>query len=237
MIVARNPPLYLWHIFTVKPLAAVSIVLCLATILSCVMLERKRPHQGADRFLIAFLGLLSVYQAIRILHAAGIVKLAVNVKMDDAIDLSVAGFYLLATIILRFATVNHLDAESAMRLVRAAPPRSQLRNPEVERDLERLSWALPRVSDGAFKLYAYLCLRQDPSSGRSAITSADVRLQLGKSKSELDGYLSELEETGAVSITREGPNVGINIVTQPRQASLSTTGDHVAVTAMPQSVA
>ena len=77
---ARKPLLYLWHIFTIKPLAAVSIVLCLATILSCVMLERKRPHQGADRFLIGFLGLLSVYQAIRILHAAGIVKLAVNAQ-------------------------------------------------------------------------------------------------------------------------------------------------------------
>ena len=162
-------------------------------------------------------------------------KLAVNAKLDDAIDLSVAGFYLLATVILRFATVNHLDAESAMRLVRAAPPRSQLRNPEVERDLERLSWALPRVSDGAFKLYAYLCLRQDQS--KSSISSADVRLKLGKSKLELDGYLSELEEAGAVSIMREGPNVGINIVPQPRQASLSTTGDHVAVGAMPQSVA
>ncbi len=227
--------MYLWHIFTIKPLAAVSIVLCLATILSCVMLERKRPHQGADRFLIGFLGLLSVYQAIRILHAAGIVKLAVNAKLDDAIDLSVAGFYLLATVILRFATVNHLDAESAMRLVRAAPPRSQLRNPEGERDLARLSWALPRVSDGAFKLYAYLCLRQDPTS--SAISSADVRLKLGKSKAELDRFLTELEEAGAVSITREGPNIGINIVAQPRQAGLSTTGDHAAVAPEPQSVA
>jgi hypothetical protein len=235
--IARKALLYLWHIFTIKPLAAVSIVLCLATILSCVTLERKRPHNGADRFLIAFLGLLSVYQAIRILHAAGIVHLSVNAKLDDAIDLSVAGFYLLATVMLRFATVNHLDAESAMRLVRAAPPRSQLRNPEMERDLARLTWALPRVSDGAFKLYAFLCLRQDPSSGVPETSSADVRLQLGKSKDELDRYLAELEEAGAVSITREGPNVGITIVAQPRQANLSATGDHVAVTPVTQSVA
>jgi hypothetical protein len=157
--------------------------------------------------------------------------------LDDAIDLSVAGFYLLATVMLRFSTVNHLDAESAMRLVRAAPPRSQLRNPEMERDLARLNWALPRVSDGAFKLYAYLCLRQDQSSGRPGLSSSDVRVQLGKSKEELDRYLSELEEAGAVAVTREGPNIGITIVAQPRQSALSTTGDHVAVTALPQSVA
>ena len=229
--------MYLWHIFTVKPLAALSIVLCLATILSCVLLERKRPHQGADRFLIAFLGVLSIYQGIRILHAAGIVKLSVNAKMDDAIDLSVAVFILLATVMMRFAAVNHLDAESAMRLVRAAPPRSQLRNRDVERDLDQLIWALPRVSDGAFKLYAYLCLNHDPKSGHPSMSSADVRLQLGKSRDELDRYLAELEETGAVNVTREGPNAGISLVAQPQQKGLSSTSEHAAVAPVPESVA
>lgn len=229
--------MYLWHIFTIKPLAAVSIVLCLATILSCVMLERKRPHHGADRFLIAFLGLISVYQATRILHAAGIMTLSVNAKLDDAIDLSVAGFYLLATFMLRFATGNRLDDESAMRLARAAPPRSQVRNPEMELDLVRLAWALPRVSDGAFKLYVYLCLRQEPASGWAALSSADARLQLGKSTDELDRCLTELEKAGAVSVTREGATLGVNVVTDPRQPAMNSTGDHVAVAPVPQGVA
>jgi hypothetical protein len=229
---------YLWHIITIKPLAGLSIVLCLATILSCVALERKRPHQKADRFLIAFLGLLSVYQGMRILHASGIMNFSVNAKMDDMIDLSVAVFILFATIMLRFATVNRLDDESAMRLVRAAPPRSAaMRNPETERDLSRLAWALPRTSDGAFKLYAYLCLRSDPASGHPQVSSGDVRTHLGKSKEELDRHLKELEETGAVLVTRDGPNVGIQIVAQPRQPGLQSTGEHVAVTAIPQSVA
>ncbi len=227
--------MYLWHILTIKPLAGLSIVLCLATILSCVALERKRPHQRADRFLIAFLGLLSVYQGMRILHASGI--MSVNAKMDDAIDLSVAVFILFATIILRLATVNHLEAESAMRLVRAAPPRAPMRNPETDRDLDRLSWALPRVSDGAFKLYAYLCLRSDPASGRPAMSSTDVRAQLGKSKEDLDRYLKELEETGAVQVTRDGPDVGIQIVAQPRQPEAQKISDPVSVDPIPQSVA
>jgi hypothetical protein len=228
---------YLWHLFTVKPLEAFSILLCLTTILSCVLLERRRPRQGSDRFLIACLGLLSIYQAIRILHAAGIVTLSVNSKLDDAIDLSIAGFYLVATVMLRFASNNQLEAESAMRLVRAAPPRSPMRSPEVERDLDRLTWALPRVSDGAFKLYAYLCLRQDPSSRHPAVSSVDVRTQLGKTKDELDQYLTELEETGAVIVTRDGPNVGIQIVAQPRQPGVQTASEPVTVNPVPQSVA
>jgi hypothetical protein len=228
---------YLWHILTIKPLAGLSIVLCLATILSCVALERKRPHQGADRFLIAFLGLLSVYQGMRILHASGIMNFSVNAKMDDAIDLSVAVFILFATVMLRFATVNHLDAESAIRLARAAPPRSAMRNPETERDLARLTWALPRISDGAFKLYVYLSLRSDPASGRPQVSSGDVKADLGKSKEELDRHLQELEETGAVIVTRDGPNVGIQIVAQPRQAGPQAVSEPVDVSAIPQSVA
>ncbi len=227
--------MYLWHILTIKPLAGLSIVLCLATILSCVALERKRPHQRADRFLIAFLGLLAIYQAMRIMHASGI--MSVNAKMDDAIDLSVAVFILCATVMLRFAAGNRLDDESAMRLLRAAPPRSVMRNPETDRDLARLAWALPRISDGAFKLYTYLCLRSDPASGRPQVSSGDVRTDLGKSKEELDRCLRELEETGAVLVTRDGPNVGIQIVAQPRQPGLQAVSEPAAVTAIPQNVA
>jgi hypothetical protein len=230
----RGIAVYLWHIFTIKPLAAFSIVLCLATILSCVMLERRRSYQGADRFLIAFLGLLSIYQAMRILHAAGIVTLAGGGKFDDAIDLAVATVILLATVILRFSTVDHLEAESAMRLVRAAPPRSQLRNPETERDLVRLAWALPRLSDGAFKLYAHLCLHQDPNARSSA---TDVRIQLGKTKEEMDRFLAELESAGAVHVTREGLNLGITIVAQPVPAAPGASAGSVSEHALPESVA
>lgn len=220
--------MYLWHIFTVKPLAALSVLLCLCTILSCVALERKRPTNRGDRFLIGFLGFLSVYQGLRVLQGAGIIALSANTRVDDAIEVAVTAFCLLATVMLRLSTIDHLDAESAMRLLRAAPPRSQLRNPETERDLARLAWALPRLSDGAFRLYAYLCLRQDPASGRGAISSADVRLQLGKSKDELDRELAELERSGAVLVGRGGANVGITIVAQPAPASLHMAGESSA---------
>lgn len=216
--------MYLWHIFLVKPLAALSILLCLGTILSCVALERKRPHHRTDRFLIGFLGLLSVYQGLRVLQGAGIVAISSN-RLDGAIEVAVTGLCLLATVVLRLAAMDHLDHELAMRLVRAAPPRSQLRNPEVERDLARLVWALPRLSDGAFRLYAYLCLRQEQTGGRGAISSSEVRLQLCKSKEELDRNMTELESAGAIQITRDGMHVGINIVAQPAAPGFHVVGE------------
>jgi len=115
---------------------------------------------------------------------------------------------------LRFSTVNHLNDESAMRLARAAPPRSQLRGPETERDLGRLAWALPRMSDGAFKLYAFLCLRHD-ANVHSSISLTDVRVHLGKSKDEIDTLLAELESIDAVHVTRDGANASIAVVAQP----------------------
>jgi hypothetical protein len=228
---------YLWHLFTIKPLEALSILLCLATILSCVALERKRPRRRSDRFLIACLGMLSIYQAIRILRTAGIVTLSVNSKLDDAIDLSIAGFYLVATVMLRFAGNHHMDAESAMRLVRAAPPRAPMRDPEMERDVDRLTWALPRVSDGAFKLYTYLCLRQDPSNRNAAICSTDIRVHLGKTREDLDQFLGELQQAGAVTVTRDGASVGIHIVAQPRQTILQPTAHPVEVCPIPETAA
>ena len=37
--------MYLWHVFLVKPLAALSIIVCLGTIFACFQLRRQRPQQ------------------------------------------------------------------------------------------------------------------------------------------------------------------------------------------------
>ncbi len=223
--------MYLWHIFLVKPLAALSVLLCLVTILSCVALERKRPYQRADRFLIGFLGLLAVYQGLRILQGAGIVALGPPARVDGAIDLVMPAIYLLATLVLRLATTQHLEAESAMRLVNAAPPRfGQPRNPETERDLARLNWALPRLSDGAFRLYAYLCLHPDRAARSGAVFSAEILAQLGKSQAELDREIAELERAGAVSMPLDEA-AGIIVLAPPAGPPVPAAG------AMPENAA
>jgi hypothetical protein len=207
---------YLWHVFLIKPLAACSIIICLATIFACFRLERKRPQQKSDRFLIAFLGLLAIYQAMRILESAGVLSMSVSTKLDDAIELMVAMFYLIAAMLLRFSSINRLDAESAFRLVRAAPPRQ---SPDGTRDLpgaknslalDGLAWALPRLTDGAFKLYAYLYVSAD-AAGRAIVLDRDLQLRIKHSQNELEDYCNELEQAGAATIHRDGGRLEVKI--------------------------
>ena len=210
--------MFLWHILLVKPFAGLSILVCLATIFACVVLERRRPHHRSDRFLIGMLGLLSIYQAMRILQGAGLVSMGSH--MDDALELLIAAFYLLAALMLRWSSMKHLEVESAIRLARAAPPRSS-RQLEPVRDfsLDTISWAIPRVSDGAFKLYAFLCLHAGYSNGHVPVGVHDIRLQLGKTKEELDGYLEELQKAGAVCVNRDDNSLNIELVAQNRRSS------------------
>jgi hypothetical protein len=200
---------YLWRLFLIKPLAALSIVVCLVTIFTCFRLERKRQQQKSDRFLIAFLGILAIYQGMRILESAGVLAISISTRLDDAIELLVATFYLLAIMLLRFSSVNRLDAESAFRLARAAPPRlspdvtsSNIPIPKYGLTLEGLNWALPRLTDGAFKLYTYLYVNAD-AAGRATMQDREVQLRLKHSPSEIEGYYSELEQSGAATIRRE----------------------------------
>ena len=129
-------------------------------------------------------------------------------------------FYLVAAMLLRFSTINHLDAESAFRLARAAPPR--LSPDTTSRDLpvyksppaldapDALRWALPRLSDGAFKLYAYLCVTADPA-GKAVVQDREVQLRMKRSAGEIESLWNELERAGAATVRREGSSIEIEV--------------------------
>lgn len=208
--------MYLWHVFLIKPFAALSIIICLATIYSLFSLERRRPYHSTDRFLIAFLGLLSVYQGMRILQSAGLVSMSSNAKLDDAIELIVTVLYLVAALLLRLSSVNRMDAESALRLASAAPPRTSrpeaaIEAPRPANPAEKLGWVLPKVSDGAFKLYAYLSLQADPAKGQISVSGDDLESHLGKSADEIQGYFNELERMAAITVLRSGGKLTIDL--------------------------
>jgi hypothetical protein len=142
-----------------------SILICLAAIFSCWSVLRKPARHLFDRFLIGFVGLLSIYQGLRLLRDCGFLTLPSNKELGDAVELLVTAFYLMATLILRLSSNDRLDADSTLRLAKAAPPAPPLLAPVASAAgpeneiLENLAWALPRLSDGAFKLYAFLNLR------------------------------------------------------------------------------
>jgi hypothetical protein len=112
---------------------------------------------------------------------------------------------LAAALLLKLSTDHRLNAESALRLAQAAPPRlsraaqhAALREEHRRHDhvAENLGWALPRLSDGAFRLYAYLCLRADALSGRLLVDSHDLLLNVGRTEDEASAYFRELQIAG-----------------------------------------
>ena len=234
--------MYLWRVFLVKPFAAVAILVCLATIFSCFALNRRRTRKKVDRIMIGALGLLSVYQGLRILQGAGLVTVSMNAAVDDAIELLVTVFCLIGTLMLRFSSRDTLDVESAIRLANAAPPRSnhpfeKLRDGDRPNDgaiLENLAWALPELSDGAFKLYAYLCLRADPVTGRLSLNQGDLRLRIGTSGVDPEAYFKELQAAGACVIDRHNNKFDVEIRAQSWTGSLVNL--HAQLGASPASV-
>jgi hypothetical protein len=191
--------MYLWRVFLVRPFAAMSVLICLATILSCWSVLKKRAHHTIDRFLIGFLGLLSIYEGLRVLEACGLLALPASAHLNDMIELVVTAFYLMAILILRLSSDDRLTTNLQLRLAQAAPPKAESvgDSEREERTAHQLAWALPKLSDGAFKLYVYLWLRADHTSGRVSVDTEKLRSACGKSQAGLADCFGELEDIGA----------------------------------------
>ncbi len=65
--------------------------------------------------------------------------------------------------------------------------------------------ALALLSDGAFRLFAYLCLEADRRSGRFRATHKELASALGKSKRVIGIYVAELQAEG-VCLVQSGKN-------------------------------
>lgn len=59
-----------------------------------------------------------------------------------------------------------------------------------------LRLAAERLSDGAFKVFVWICLHADRNSGRLRATAADLARSLNKPEGEVRGYLDELVQAG-----------------------------------------
>lgn len=72
--------------------------------------------------------------------------------------------------------------------------------------------ALTDLSDGAFKLFVYLCLHASRQTGSLNLPQAKLASQLGKSRRSIGLYLAELEQHGYCSVqTCHNQHVGGNI--------------------------
>jgi hypothetical protein len=60
--------------------------------------------------------------------------------------------------------------------------------------------ALVLLSDGAFRLFAHICLEADRRTGRFRATHRELAAALSKSKRAIGSYVAELENTGVCSV-------------------------------------
>jgi len=65
--------------------------------------------------------------------------------------------------------------------------------------------ALASLSDGAFRLFAFLCLEADRRTGRFRTTHKELAVALGKSKRVIGVYVAELEAEG-ICLVKPGKN-------------------------------
>jgi hypothetical protein len=60
--------------------------------------------------------------------------------------------------------------------------------------------ALMRLSDGAFKLFAYLCLEANRKTGRYSSTQEELARRLGKSRRSVIKYIAELQREAVCTV-------------------------------------
>src|SRR5512135_2091667 len=69
----------------------------------------------------------------------------------------------------------------------------------------RCHTAITDLSDGAFKLFVYLCLNADQQTAQLSFRQTVLARMLGKSRRSLAGYLNELQER-QICIVQMGSN-------------------------------
>jgi PAS domain-containing protein len=117
--------LYLAQLLRANLLMALALLICLATILWCILLTR-RQRNGLDKILTGLLGLIAVYEALRILKDSGFAAFARFRTMEGWVDLISSCLYLLAALILKTSSIDRAATKVHLRLVEADEKRSDL---------------------------------------------------------------------------------------------------------------
>jgi PAS domain-containing protein len=97
---------------------ALALVMCLATIFWCILLARRQQGR-LDRALTGLLGMIAIYEALRVLKDWGVIHLPGYHQLDGWVDFIIAGTYLLAGLILKYSGSDRANTKVRLRLVEA----------------------------------------------------------------------------------------------------------------------
>jgi PAS domain-containing protein len=110
--------LFLAQLLRANPLMALALLICLATILWCILLTR-RQRNGLDKILTSFLGLIAIYEALRILRDSGFANLDRFRAIEGWVDLISSCLFLVAAFILKTSSSDRAATQVHLRLVEA----------------------------------------------------------------------------------------------------------------------
>ncbi len=108
--------MYLFQIFRASPMMGLALSVCIVTILWCIFLTRRQPS-GLDKVLTGLLGLISIYEALRVMNDSGL--LFSGLKLDGWVDFLIALMCLIAAVILKISTTDRNSTRVRLRLVEA----------------------------------------------------------------------------------------------------------------------
>jgi len=97
---------------------ALALVMCLATIFWCILLARRQQGR-LDRMLTGLLGMIAIYEALRVLKDWGVIHLPGYHQLDGWVDFIIAGTYLLDGLILKYSGSDRANTKVRLRLVEA----------------------------------------------------------------------------------------------------------------------
>jgi hypothetical protein len=197
----------LWNALRFAPSAGLAVLVCLATIFWCFRLLRRGTYHNLDRYLLGFIGLLSIYQGLRVLKEIGLTTVFANRFLNNFVELAVALLYLLATVIMRLSSEQRRYIDFQLRAAKAEPKQplviTSAAGPPLPKEyvtpIEQLA---PVLTDPAFKLYFFLCTRSEASTGW--VTVDDSALQaLRKGFDEVATLLKELAQQGMCHLSED----------------------------------
>jgi PAS domain-containing protein len=199
--------LYLAQLLRANPLLAIALLICIATILWCILLTR-RQRNGLDKVLTGLLGLIAIYESLRILKDSGIGALTRFHALDSWVDFLSACLYMVAALILRTSSLDRSATQVHLRLVEADEKPMDLANGAMAAVPEL---GHPLVDSSPLAIFAI-----DPQ-GAVTFCNPAAELLAGWTRHELVGHHLPFDPGGPIH-SKNGRVVECAIWTSPIRA-------------------
>lgn len=122
IILVSLKTMFLWRLLQTNPFAGLALLITLGTLFWCLKLV-QRQHTKMDRYLMALLGLIAMYQGLHIVQNAGFWSLGEKMQnINSVVDMTVAALYLVSTLILQISCAERHNTRIQLRVMEANQP-------------------------------------------------------------------------------------------------------------------